>query len=160
MEVYQYVVTKNLGSIHPITTLQVSKVTSLDRSHHISYNVLGTQMRLEIYIGTLMNRYALGHALVYVRHHCERLIDIFRPDIQLPPERDLGSSWSIWGDIATGSTLGQHLKYSAVVDTMNGLYEVLYIQEMNREVEVEIFQDNVMVGAGNVTARSEISEKL
>ena len=43
---------------------------------------------------------------------------------------------------------------------MNGLYKVLYIQEMNREAEVEIFQDNVMVGAGNVTARSEISEKL
>ena len=129
MEVYQYVVTKDLGSSFPITTLQVSKVTSLDRSHHISYNVLGTQTRLDVYIGTLMNRYALGHALIYVQQHCERLIDIFGPDIQLPPERDpLVLRGPFGSDIAIGSTPGQHLKYSAVVDTMNGLYEVLYIQ--------------------------------
>lgn len=108
-----------------------------------------------------MNHYALGYALIYVRQHCERLIDIFGPDIQLPPERDSLTLRGPFGaDIAIGSTPGQHLKYSVVLDTMNGLYEVSYIQEMNREAEVEIFQDNLIVAARNVTARSEISEKL
>ena len=107
-----------------------------------------------------MSRQALGHVLIYARQYCEHIIVDFGPDARLSPERDpLLLQWP-GGIVGIGTISGRQLKYSSVVDTMVGLYAVLYTQERSREAGVDIFDNNIMVGEGYVEARSASQKTL
>ncbi|KAL2041645.1 hypothetical protein N7G274_005429 [Stereocaulon virgatum] len=101
-----------------------------------------------------MSRQTLGHVLIYARQYCEHIIVDFGPDARLPPDEDpLVLQWA-GGIVGIGSISSRQLKYSSVVDTMIGLYAVLYTQERFRAAMVDVFDNNIMVGEGYVEATS------
>ena len=118
----------------------------------MKYLVPNTQTRLKIFFGTSMDSVILQSVLERVRSFCTSVI-MQDGDSWLPSYFDPYScNGPYGGNVQMQSSQDQHLTWSILKATMQGLLNVLVIGGQEYSVEVEVFDfEWSLVGVGQVS---------
>lgn len=118
----------------------------------MSYLVPNTRTRLQIFFGRPMDSVILQAVLESVRSFCTFAITQ-EGDSWLPSDLDPYSrNGPYGGNVRMRSVQDQHLTYSVLKSTMQGLLDVLVIGGQDYDVEVEVFNlDWSLIGTGQVS---------
>ena len=124
----------------------------------MKYLVPNTQTRLKIFFGTSMDSVILQAVLERVRSFCTSVI-MQDGDSWLPSYFDPYScNGPYGGNVQMQSVQGQHLTWSILKATMQGLLNVLVIGDQDYSVEVEVFDfEWSLVGVGHVIETIRLS---
>lgn len=118
----------------------------------MSYLVPNTRTRLQIFFGRPIDSVILQAVLESVRSFCTFAITQ-EGDSWLPSDLDPYSrNGPYGGNVRMRSVQDQHLTYSVLRSTMQGLLDVLVIGGQDYDVEVEVFNlDWSLIGTGQVS---------